>query len=177
MNEMMNSTRTLSEGFISALWIYFVSVCHSHHSFPPVKPCGSDTSFQSIWCIHCKSLGRKCHQIWHIFNTSVPRIWRHECKNSPVLPPQKHTQLQSSLACRFAPTFPNICLQLWQTHRSVQSKVHLEFTRKSTNILLKNISWSTGSRAACPRDSQWCDHAIGHGAVWFFNHSGNNTQK
>lgn len=81
-NEKMNSARTSPEGFISALWMYFIFLCATLiilfllWSLVDVwlmrLSKAFDAFFVSPWG---ESLG--CHQIWHVFDMSAPRIWRH----------------------------------------------------------------------------------------------------
>lgn len=81
-NEKMNSARTSPEGFISALWMYFIFLCATLiilfllWSLVDVwlmrLSKAFDAFFVNPWG---ESLG--CHQIWHVFDVSAPRIWRH----------------------------------------------------------------------------------------------------
>lgn len=78
--------------YFCSLNVLYIFVCHSHHSFPPVKPCGclTDASFQSIWCILCQSLGRILGMssdmtcLWHVSSKNMKTCVTARCPPPPI---------------------------------------------------------------------------------------------
>lgn len=133
----------------------FVPVCHSRHSFPPVKPC--------VWLM----LPPRAFDAFFVNPWGGGDVIRYDTSLTCQFQEYEDMILRTAVCSlhKNTPSFKApwlgdllLHLQLWWTHRSaVESscRVHQKDYKYSTEEHeLVNIDHG----AACPPSSQWCHH-------------------